>query len=67
MDLLSKIKELKEKNFSEYQYIYEEANKIADKMEEEIGKANMWSTLRPGFTLTELLENLEYIARENDL
>ena len=40
---------------------------IADGMEEIIGSAEMWDTLRHGFEPSEFLENLEYIARECDL
>lgn len=40
---------------------------IADKMEEEIGAAEMWKTIKLGFSSNELIENLIYIARENDI
>ena len=40
---------------------------LADKLESELGQAQMWNTLRPGFSCDELLENLMYIARENEL
>lgn len=40
---------------------------LADKLENAIGPAQMWNTLRPGFSCDELLENLMYIARENEL
>ena len=46
---------------------YEVINNIADEMEDQLGPAEMWNILRPGFTLDELLENLEYIAREADI
>ena len=42
-------------------------NDIANRMEEKIGPAEMWNTLRPGFEFDEFLENLEYIAREADI
>ena len=40
---------------------------LADKLENELGQAQMWNTLRPGFSCDELLENLMYIAKENDM
>lgn len=40
---------------------------LADKLENELGYAQMWNTLRPGFSCDELLENLIYIAKENDM
>ena len=46
---------------------YEVINNIADEMEDQLGPAEMWNILRPGFTLDELLENLEYIAHEADI
>ena len=45
----------------------EELNELADKMENEIGAAEMWNILRPGFEVDELIENLEFIAKESDL
>lgn len=60
---LEKIREIKENN----NYDIELINTIADKMEEQLGSAEMWNILRPGFTIDELLENLEYIAREADI
>lgn len=63
MSILDQIKELKENQ----ENVSEKINDIADQMEELIGPAEMWNTLRPGFNLHEFIENLEYIARENDL
>lgn len=63
MSYLEKIRDIKENdNFN-----VEVINNIADEMEEQLGSAEMWNTLRPGFTTDELLENLEYIAREADI
>ena len=42
-------------------------NDIANRMEEKIGPAEMWNTLRPGLDYEEFIENLEYIAREADI
>ena len=63
MSYLEKIRDIKENdNFN-----VEVINNIADEMEDQLGSAEMWNILRPGFTLDELLENLEYIAREADI
>ena len=43
------------------------ADKIADEMENELSPAEMWNYLRNGFSTDELLENLEFIAREADI
>lgn len=56
------IRELRSSN-----YTMDDLDDIADGMEEIIGSAEMWDTLRHGFELSEFLENLEYIARECDL
>lgn len=63
MSLLEQIRALKRNQNN----VSEEVNTISDKMEELIGPAEMWNTLRPGFDLSEFIENLEYIAREHDL
>lgn len=63
MSILDQIRQIKEDNTYDRAVVDE----IADKMEELIGPAEMWNTLRPGFEQSELLENLEYIAKENDL
>ena len=63
MSYLDEIRELKENN----DYDIEKINTIADKMEEELSSSEMWNILRPGFSINELLENLEYIAREADI
>lgn len=63
MSILDQIRQIKEDNTYDRAVVDE----IADKMEELIGPAEMWNTIRPGFEQSELLENLEYIAKENDL
>ena len=63
MSYLDEIRELKENN----DYDIEKINTIADKMEEELSSSEMWNILRPAFSINELLENLEYIAREADI
>lgn len=63
MDILDELRSLKDNR----QYDRDRLEAIADKMENEIGQASMWSTLRPGFSADELLENLIYIAKENEL
>lgn len=63
MSILDQIRQMKEDNTYDRAVVDE----IADKMEELIGPAEMWNTLRPGFEQSELLENLEYIAKENEL
>ena len=63
MSILHQIRELK----GNQENVSKKINDIADQMEELIGPAKMWNTLRPGFSLREFIENLEYIARENDL
>ena len=62
--LLERIKQLKEEKPIDY---LEQLNKICDEMQEILGPAEMWNTLRPGFCIDELAENLEYIARETDI
>ena len=56
------IRELRSSNYNR-----SDLDDIADGMEELIGSAEMWNTLRYGFESSEYLENLEYIARECDL
>ena len=56
------IRELRSSN-----YTMDDLDDIADGMEDIIGSAEMWDTLRHGFEPSEFLENLEYIARECDL
>lgn len=63
MSKLETILAMKENN----NYTYDEIQDIADQMEAELGAAEMWNTLRPAFEMSELLENLEYIAREADI
>ena len=61
--ILEKLRDLEENRGFDRSDIEE----IADEMEESIGQAEMWNTLRPGFSTDELLENLIFIARELDL
>lgn len=63
MDILERIRELKEGR----SYDRAKFEEIADEIEEAIGPAEMWSIVRVGFTTDELIENLEFIAREADL
>ena len=63
MSLLEEIKAFKESDSYDMSIL----NDIANRMEEKIGPAEMWNTLRPGFEFDEFLENLEYIAREADI
>lgn len=63
MSILNEIRDLKESR----DYDRSKIDEIADKMEELIGPAEMWNIIRPGFEQDELLENLEYIARESDI
>ena len=60
---LEKIKQLRETR----NYDRTAADKIADEIEEVLSPSEMWNYLRPGFSTDELLENLEYIAREADI
>lgn len=50
-----------------HDYTINDVHDIADRIEEIIGADECWKTLRPAFSIDELLENLEFIARENDL
>lgn len=61
---LSRIREIKEKKPSDMKMQLEE---IANEMEDVLSPAEMWNTVRVGFDVDELAENLEYIARENDI
>ena len=61
---LSRIREIKEKKPSDMKIQLEE---IANEMEDILSPAEMWNTVRVGFSVDELAENLEYIARENDI
>ena len=62
-NLLDEIRELQENG----DYRRETLDAIADMMEEAVGAAELWNTLRPGFKTSEYIENLEYLARELDL
>ena len=61
---LSRIREIKEKKPSDMKMQLEE---IANEMEDILSPTEMWNTVRVGFSVDELAENLEYIARENDI
>ena len=63
MSILERIRELKE----DRSYDRSTFEEIANEIEDEIGPAEMWSIVRVGFTTDELIENLEFIAREADL
>ncbi len=60
---MKKIRDLRESR----NYDRSAIDDIADKMEDLVSPAEMWNTLRPGFSTDELIENLEYIAKEHDL
>lgn len=40
---------------------------IADFMEEKVGAAELWKTLRPALEAPEMLEHLLFLAKELDL
>lgn len=63
MEYLEQIRELRTSDYN----TRDNLDKIADDMEDILGPATMWETVRLGFESSELLENLEYIAREHDL
>jgi len=60
---LEKIRQLRETR----NYDRAAADEIADEMENELSPAEMWNYLRSGFSTDELLENLEFIAKEADI
>lgn len=60
LELLRQIKEDRE-------YDLEKLEDICNEIEDVLGAAEMWNLLRPGFSYDELLENLEYIAKEADI
>ena len=63
MELLEKIREMKEQgNFNRTDW-----ELIADEMEDILSPAEMWNIVRLGFSTDELIENLEFIARETDI
>ena len=64
MDYLDKIRAIKE---SRPANSLEQLSEIADEMEEILGEAEMWRIVRIGFSVDELAENLEFIAREADI
>ena len=63
MNILEKIRDLKESR----NYDRSTVDDIANEIEDLIGPTVMWKILRPGFSTDELIENLEYIAKECDL
>lgn len=63
MSILDELRALKESK----DYSRDNLEILADKLENELGAAEMWNTIRPGFSTDELMENLIYIAKENDM
>ena len=63
MSILEKIRDLRESR----NYDRSAVDEIANEIEDIIGPTEMWNILRPGFSTDELIENLEYIAKECDL
>ena len=61
--ILDKIRDLSENR----NYDRTTVENIATEMEDILGSAEMWNTLRSGFSTDELLCNLEYIAKECDI
>lgn len=63
MELLEKIRDMKE------QGVFDRTDweLIADEMEDILSPAEMWNIVRLGFSTDELIENLEFIAREADI
>lgn len=64
MSILEQIRELREHRDSN---LRENLENITDTIEELLGPAEMWNISRTGFSTDELLENLEYIAKEADI
>ena len=63
MELLEKIREMKEQgNFNRTDW-----ELITDEIEDILSPAEMWNIVRLGFSTDELIENLEFIAREADI
>lgn len=63
MELLERIREMKEQgNFNRTDW-----ELITDEMEDILSPAEMWNIVRLGFSTDELIENLEFIAREADI
>ena len=63
MSYLDQLRDMKE----QHKYDRDDLNEIADAMTEELTAAEMCNILRVGFSTDELLENLEYIAKEADI
>lgn len=63
MSYLDQLRDMKE----QHKYDRDDLNEIADAMTETLTAAEMWNILRVGFSNDELLENLEYIAKEADI
>ena len=63
MSYLDQLRDMKE----QHKYDRDDLNEIADAMTEILTAAEMWNILRVGFSTDELLENLEYIAKEADI
>ena len=63
MELLEKIREMQEQgNFDRTDW-----ELITDEIENILSPAEMWNIVRLGFSTDELIENLEFIAREADI
>lgn len=63
MELLEKIRDMKKQgvfNRTDWEL-------IADEMEDILSPATMWDIVRLDFSIDELIENLEFIAREADI
>lgn len=51
----------------EHDYERWKLDNIADFMEERVGAAELWKTLRPALESPEMLEHLLFLAKELDL
>lgn len=51
----------------EHDYSRWKLDSIADFMEERVGAAELWKTLRPALEAPEMLEHLLFLAKELDL
>ena len=51
----------------EHDYSRWKLDSIADFMEERVGAAELWNTLRPALESPEMLEHLLFLAKELDL
>lgn len=51
----------------EHDYERWKLDSIADYMEEQVGAAELWKTLRPALESPEMLEHILFLAKELDL